>query len=437
MLNICTRQCPKKHELTISNVNNNPGNEFICVVCSNKSKFVHWTCASCNYNVCKSCRPINEDMIHENKQEISIAVCNNQHQLTWIADVSGTYGVAYMCKKCGILYDSNVPRWICAQCNYNICKNCRRLYKPENKQPQVISTNFPSLFSSPAPNNPFLNSSMSIFPNQEESKNVINFPIPVFPASTPFNPNMGPPSLFTMSPFPQKPVVSDIEKFETLEREKFKQLEFADNLACQICSFVPNPQYAVSHECGKVFCKKCIDKWLIKSAECPNCRSTDKKYDTIGKLMKNTMMLLTISCPNPIFNSESCKWEGKWENLENHLKECQFTEVNCVNWCGAKFIRKNQENHEKNECIHRKTKCKFCEKEFRKSDIESHESDCEKNIDALIKCKFHEAGCDVVLKRKDMPEHYKTEYEKHGEIMLKLVEEYKTKVKFQGSVFGK
>ena len=60
-----------------------------------------------------------------------------------------------------------------------------------------------------------------------------------------------------------------------------------DDLKCLICSSVAkNPRQHGHGECGRLFCKECIDH-NGESKPCPNCRMEQPQYfeDTRGKYL--------------------------------------------------------------------------------------------------------------------------------------------------------
>ena len=118
---------------------------------------------------------------------------------------------------------------------------------------------------------------------------------------------------------------------------------------------------------------------------------------------------------------------------ENQLRGCQFTEIECAYQCGEWFQRCHITTHQTDQCNKRAYSCDYCGDysstfedvtsshypqcnkypvacpndcsvyKFERQSIEQHLQD-ECSL-AVVNCPFRYAGCEVVLPRKDMPEH--------------------------------
>ena len=56
-----------------------------------------------------------------------------------------------------------------------------------------------------------------------------------------------------------------------------------------------------------------------------------------------------------------CTWEGtlgQWK--DEHKKACPFGLLRCSNGCGKRVFRKDQDQHNTEECQYRKVKCDVC-----------------------------------------------------------------------------
>ena len=131
-----------------------------------------------------------------------------------------------------------------------------------------------------------------------------------------------------------------------------------------------------------------------------------------------------------------CEWKGTIGTLDEHVAVCKFTQVPCPNKCKEKdkimfLMRKHLDHHVHNECPNRDHKCKYCGKKgtyanitqihdgvCEKKKIPCTNTECTKNIErgkmkrhlddcdyTIIPCKYKYIGCDMELKRKDMPAH--------------------------------
>ena len=148
---------------------------------------------------------------------------------------------------------------------------------------------------------------------------------------------------------------------------------------------------------------------------------------------KRDIRALPVKCDNV---ERGCEWEGTVGTLDKHVAACKFTPVPCPNQCKEKdeivhVIRKYLDIHINNECLNRDHKCPYCgEKGTYANIMQIHDSVCEKkeipctntectetiergkmkhHLDdcdyTIIACKYKKIGCDVKLKRKDMPAH--------------------------------
>ena len=156
---------------------------------------------------------------------------------------------------------------------------------------------------------------------------------------------------------------------------------------------------------------------------------------------KRAIRALPVKCDNV---ERGCEWEGTVGTLDEHVAVCQFTPVPCPNQCKEKdkivhVIRKYLDIHINNECPNRDHKCEYCGEKGTYANItQIHDSVCEKkNISCtntectetmergkmkhhlddcdytIIPCKYENIGCDVELKRKDMPAHEENDDKVH------------------------
>ena len=140
-----------------------------------------------------------------------------------------------------------------------------------------------------------------------------------------------------------------------------------------------------------------------------------------------------MKCSNA---ARGCDWEGTLGTIEEHVAKCEFALVPCPKECEDNnevqhFMRKDLPTHLESECPNREYECELCgEKDTYTSITVTHDKTCGKklvpcqNIDCTVsiqrqcvqkhldKCKFTEVackyqrlGCDVKMKRKDMPAH--------------------------------
>ena len=149
-------------------------------------------------------------------------------------------------------------------------------------------------------------------------------------------------------------------------------------------------------------------------------------------LGKRDIRALAVKCCSA---ERGCEWEGTVGTLEEHVGKCGFTLVPCPNECKNKrvqqLMRKDLASHLETECPNRDYKCKHCGQEGTYAGItQVHDATCEKkmvpcpnddctdtierqnrqkHLDTCIftevACKYQRLGCEVKMKREDIPEH--------------------------------
>eukprot|EP01022_Parablepharisma_sp_SALTPOND_P005883 TRINITY_DN1239_c0_g1_i1.p1 TRINITY_DN1239_c0_g1~~TRINITY_DN1239_c0_g1_i1.p1 ORF type:complete len:453 (-),score=18.13 TRINITY_DN1239_c0_g1_i1:590-1948(-) len=140
--------------------------------------------------------------------------------------------------------------------------------------------------------------------------------------------------------------LTDTTSIEILYFVNQKQAEF---FICPLCHDVPYPKNAIEHKtCGRVFCLSCLKQW--KGPSCYYCKAKDTAYQSSSLALINTMFSLIITCPHVLPQSEKCKWQGEWEKLETHTKECPHALIECPKKCGAYMKRPGLEIHLKTSC---------------------------------------------------------------------------------------
>jgi len=91
----------------------------------------------------------------------------------------------------------------------------------------------------------------------------------------------------------------------------------------------------ISTPCGHTFCEECVNACLKLRHECP----LDRKPLLPNQLFKvpltdETVGALEVYCDykglNP--NQEGCVWQGRWSDLQEHLKICPFDKTKDPVW---------------------------------------------------------------------------------------------------------
>ena len=202
------------------------------------------------------------------------------------------------------------------------------------------------------------------------------------------------------------------------------QVELLEELKCGIClELVSDP---VQTSCGHLFCEECI-KGI---QECPVDRDF---FTTTPDLFNNRRIRnFKVRCPN---KEKGCQWQGNLGDVEEHtITDCDcYQFLKCYNeGCGVEIERRNLVDHMYYVCPHRVYNCPYCNKEdtylkvttthFTKCedmplpcpagcgthglvrrDMAHHLSeDCPNE---LVPCTFAIAGCQQIVKRKDLQQH--------------------------------
>ena len=133
-----------------------------------------------------------------------------------------------------------------------------------------------------------------------------------------------------------------------------------------------------------------------------------------------------------------CAWVGPIGTLQDHMATCEFALVPCPKQCKddlentKHILKKDLEEHLKEACPNRDYQCQYCEAKGTHATItQTHDQTCPKKTVpcpnpqceltmqrqdverhvrstcayTAIPCKYESIGCDVKVKRRDMPSH--------------------------------
>ena len=104
-----------------------------------------------------------------------------------------------------------------------------------------------------------------------------------------------------------------------------------------------------------------------------------------------------------------CGWVGELQSLEYHLTTCGFTFVHCTNQCmedkkEVRILRRDLDQHLKNECPNRQYQCRHCATTGRYCDITTtHLDTCPK-----VKIPCPNTHCKALVPRCDLSDHLTT-----------------------------
>ena len=207
---------------------------------------------------------------------------------------------------------------------------------------------------------------------------------------------------------------------------------------CPVCLLILKEPCLISC-CGHKFCRVCVERVKKDKKPCPLCSEPDFSFMQ-ERSLERFLKGLQVWCS---YKKDGCEWEGKLEELEQHLNQtpspenrlngCQFVAVECTHECEEWFQRHHITSHETEQCKKRPYSCDYCRDyhstfkevteihypqcskypvacpnechvyKFERQELESHLRDqCPLT---LVDCPFHYAGCQTQLPRKDMPEH--------------------------------
>ena len=110
------------------------------------------------------------------------------------------------------------------------------------------------------------------------------------------------------------------------------------HLYCCICEEIFRKPIRIK-ECGHVFCKLCLKKWVKYNKNCPLCR---KLFDF--KNTRRDIIAYNIINDLEVFCNNNCPWKGKLSELKKHLKKCNFNPKKMSNSIKKVIGDKNKKN---------------------------------------------------------------------------------------------
>ncbi|XP_046841384.1 kelch-like protein diablo [Xenia sp. Carnegie-2017] len=165
------------------------------------------------------------------------------------------------------------------------------------------------------------------------------------------------------------------------EQERF--LDKVDPIfECPICfTIFKDPVQCLNEH---YFCRTCIERYLLTSDKCPECRChlTRETLKT-ARLMREMLENVDIRCVNA---NRGCPQTLKLKFLQRHEKNCGYSPTPCRNKGCDEIINKNEiEKHEKERCEFRLIDCEECKKILVFKHRRSHSCFLRKEIDELTK----------------------------------------------------
>ncbi|XP_019619276.1 PREDICTED: TNF receptor-associated factor 2-like [Branchiostoma belcheri] len=197
--------------------------------------------------------------------------------------------------------------------------------------------------------------------------------------------------------------------------------------------------------CGHRYCQSCVEEltrsWggKCKARSCGEVVQTQDVYP--DKAIEREILILAIFCSNV---DDGCKWEGVVRHLMEHLAECDYEKITCINagqGCVATICRKNLANHLQSDCDYRPVTCQWCEETTPHKDMKAHKRTCpsapvqcdwcsKKGLtraqlqehqhpetgncpNMKIACSFELLGCKERMEKRQLTEHLKKTVQPH------------------------
>lgn len=218
--------------------------------------------------------------------------------------------------------------------------------------------------------------------------------------------------------------------------------EKMDDFLCGVCSDVCIDASSLS--CGHLYCHDCIESALLRNRTCPLCRKSadDGIHPSHWHRRKiNGSMYRCSHLP--------CVTIDALERVLHHETECFYRPQPCE-YCLEIISYEKRESHV-GECVPKVYICDLCLETVRQADMILHHETCSGvEIDCscgvivergklaehqdvcpreIIKCCYHEYGCDFLTVREEMKEH---ENEiKHMHLLLEEINRLKNRVQYR------
>ena len=167
---------------------------------------------------------------------------------------------------------------------------------------------------------------------------------------------------------------------------------------CSICLQVLREPYLVGC-CGYRFCRTCIGPVQGQGKRCPLCNG--KLASLPDKQLQRILSDKMVYCTN---KGNGCTWKGKLANLESHFAQaCTFNLVQC-SYCKKYKDTASKVKYHYCTCPMYPVLCPHgCGSKFVRKKLQDH---VDKNCPmVIVDCVFKFAGCNVVLRRREMKKH--------------------------------
>ena len=208
----------------------------------------------------------------------------------------------------------------------------------------------------------------------------------------------------------------------------------------------------VNEKC-KLNCGTVLRREELERHEKENCTQRVVKCDHCDKNFKSCQLNGHLEkCPKMKVSCSLCGTKIRRDKMGRHLEyDCGMVQDTCKLGCGVELTRNKLEIHEKENCIQRKIRCKYCSIDVTFCDNSKHLKECplvtvtcdlcsvekyRKDMtqhliddcpEKMIDCPFVKYKCLARIKRKYIDKHLEEKETKHLELKLTAMEDLITK----------
>ena len=140
-----------------------------------------------------------------------------------------------------------------------------------------------------------------------------------------------------------------------------------------------------------------------------------RKIGDIDERVENKVTFLNARCP---LSEESCCWEGRLWEIQQHMEECLGMGVEYQLECGISIERETYEQHNREVHQHKMKRCDYCNQKVHANEENRHRGKCQYHPDTEVPCPYKELGCEAIVLRKNMNIHITENITNHHTLML-------------------
>ena len=117
------------------------------------------------------------------------------------------------------------------------------------------------------------------------------------------------------------------------------------SLRCIICYDVAEDAKTCP-DCEKLYCHHCIEQWLRRKGDCPQCKRSRFEPQRLNKFAQAIINELVFRC-------ERCAGSFRYEDRVRHYQEkCEYLLMECPAQCTRRFeSEKDLRHHLETECL--------------------------------------------------------------------------------------